>query len=120
VRVGRLWLIAVSRWRVLVRFVPDLIWVYGQRTNYRKRINNVILSSSYAVIMWDRRARKATIKLEQRVADEVMAELQAKAPWLNIGYSDTLKEAWNNDRAELIALTDNRRELYLLEGSRKL
>jgi len=31
------------------------------------------------------------------------------APWILFGYTDTLKESWNNDRQDLIAYVDQRR-----------
>jgi len=40
--------------------------------------------------------------------------LHPAAPWLYIGYSEVLKESWNNDRADLIAGVDHRHNEELL------
>jgi hypothetical protein len=45
-------------------------------------------------------------------ADRIVAELARTAPWLTIGYSELLKEMWNNDRAEMVARTDARRHAF--------
>jgi hypothetical protein len=39
--------------------------------------------------------------------------LRQIAPWIIEGYSDTLKESWNADRRDFIALVDQRRVGHL-------
>jgi hypothetical protein len=77
----------------------------------RHRIQGIIpYRTTNQLIAWDRTGRAAAIVLTKMEVESALEGLQVIAPWLLAGYSQTLKESWNNDREELIALVDQRRK----------
>ena len=93
----------------IIRPIDSLIWTYMETV--RHRIQGIIpYRTTNQLIAWDRTGRAAAIVLTKMEVESALEGLQVIAPWLLAGYSQTLKESWNNDREELIALVDQRRK----------
>jgi hypothetical protein len=93
----------------IIRPIDSLIWTCVETV--RHRIQGIIpYKTTNQLIVWDRTGRAAAIVLTKMEVQSAVASLQVIAPWLLAGYSQTLKESWNNDREELIALVDQRRK----------
>jgi hypothetical protein len=113
-RAGRLylsprWLCYVRRDVAIVRRIDSLVWAYLETV--RHKIQGIIpYRTTHQLILWDRTGRGAAIILKKRDAEPALASLQAAAPWMFFGYTEVLKESWNNDRDDLVALVDQRRK----------
>jgi hypothetical protein len=106
--LSRRWLCFVRGATVLVRRVDSLIWAYLETV--RHKIQGLIpYRTTYQLVVWDRTGRAAVVILKKNEADSTLASLRQVAPWMLFGYSEVLKESWNNDREDLIAQIDQRR-----------
>jgi len=108
VYVGGHWLCFEHKTQVTVRRIDALVWAYVERV--RHKLNGVTpMGTTNQLIVWSRDGRGAAIPLKRKAADEALKTLQAAAPWIFAGYSEALKESWNNDRDDFIALVDEAR-----------
>ena len=108
VYVGGHWLCFEHKTQVTVRRIDALVWAHVERV--RHKLNGVTpMGTTNQLIVWSRDGRGAAIPLKRKAADEALKTLQAAAPWIFAGYSEALKESWNNDRDDFIALVDEAR-----------
>ncbi len=108
VHVGRRWVCYAGRGQVTVRRLDALVWAYTVRLTHK--LNGIIpYRVSNYLMLWGRDETAAAIAGPKSSLEKSMAELQASAPWLPLGYSEVLTESWNADRREFIAEVDARR-----------
>ena len=108
--IGGNWLCYVHKNEAMIRRIDTLIWAY--RESIRHKLQGIIpMGTTYQIVAWDRTGRAAVLTLKKEEADAALEMLQAAAPWMLFGYSEMLKESWNNDRDDLIAHVDGRRRL---------
>jgi len=88
--------------------IDGIVWAYLERI--RRRLNGIIpIGTTNQMVMWSRDGRGAVLPLRtKKDVVQALETLQQAAPWTFIGYTDVLKESWNNDREDLIALFDSR------------
>jgi hypothetical protein len=108
IQVGRRWLCYAGKGQATIRKLDQLTWVYTERIRHRY---NMIpyRPASHQLLIWDRNGIGAAIPVRKRAAPSAIALVKQHAPWVFTGYSETLKESWNADRPEFIALIDARR-----------
>jgi hypothetical protein len=108
VYLSKRWLCFSRRTFLIVRPIDSLIWAYLETVQHRW--NYILkLGKTHQLVLWDRTGRGAALELKKEQVEEALVSLQRLAPWMLFGYTDTLKETWNNDRDDLIALVDQRR-----------
>jgi hypothetical protein len=107
--VGRHWLCYAWRKQVAVRRIDTLVWAYLEQV--RKRLNYIIpLGTKNQMVLWSRDGRAAVLPMRKKKAVEAaLNELRRVAPWMLVGYTDSIKESWNDDREDLIAVVDRSR-----------
>lgn len=107
--VGRRWLCYAWKTQVAVRRIDTLVWAYLERV--RRRMNYIIpLGTKNQMVAWSRDGRAAVLPLRKhKDVEAALNELHRVAPWMLVGYSDAIKESWNNDRADLVAVVDRSR-----------
>ena len=108
--VGQRWLCYVWKTQVAVRRIDSLVWAYLERV--KRRINYIIpLGTTNQMVAWSRDGRGAVLPLRtKKDVEAALNELHRVAPWMLVGYSDLIKESWNNDRPDLIAMVDQSRQ----------
>ena len=108
IQIGRRWLCYAGKGQVTIRRLDQLAWVYTERIRHRY---NMIpyRPPSYQLLAWDRGGNGAAIPLRKHAMAPVLASVKQHAPWIFTGYNENLKESWNADRREFIALLDARR-----------
>jgi hypothetical protein len=111
--VGQRWVCYVWNTQVAVRRIDTLVWVYLERV--KRRMNYIIpLGTTNQMVAWSRDGRGAVLPMRKRKdVEAALRELRRVAPWMLVGYSDSIKESWNSDREDLIALVDERRSSQL-------
>ena len=106
------WLCYVGKGLTVVRRLDRLIWAYKLRLSHR--LNGIIpYRVSYDLIVWDRDGCATAIPGSSTAIDKTLQNLHVATPWLLLGYSETLKESWNSDRADLILYIDNQRQRHI-------
>lgn len=105
--VGARWICYSRKTDIIVRRIDALIWAYIEKVKHKW--NFIPVGTTQQLILWERTGRGAALILNKKRAKEALPSLKTVAPWLLIGYTDVLKESWNNDREDLIAYVDRRR-----------
>jgi len=112
--IGERWLCYAWKTQVRVCRIDTLVWAYMERV--RHKLNYIIpIGTTNQMLAWNRDGSAAALPVRRK--KNVVLALEAlhhAAPWLYIGYSEVLKESWNNDRPELIAGVDHRHNEELL------
>jgi hypothetical protein len=103
------WACYAGKGQIVIRRLDQLVWAYDEQI--RHRINGLIpyRPSSHQLILWDRTGRGAALPLSKNKVVPALTALRSAAPWAFLGYNEALKESWNQDRREFIALVEQRR-----------
>jgi len=102
------WLSYARGKEVIVRPVETLVWAHLEKV--RTRFQGLIpIWTTHQLVVWDRAGAGAVFILGKKRSEEAIASLQTIAPWMFFGYTNALKESWNNDRDDFIAYVDQRR-----------
>jgi hypothetical protein len=64
----------------------------------------------YQLALWNRDAVATVLPVSKRFRDAALNRIRQAAPWMPVGYSISMKESWNSDHAELLALVDSHRQ----------
>lgn len=116
VQIAGPWLCYVGKGLTIVRRLDRLVWAYRLRISHR--LNGIIpYRFSHDLMLWSRDGSGTAIPGPKARLDESLQTLHAAVPWLLMGYNDVIKESWNSDRSELIALVDARRRATAGPGS---
>jgi hypothetical protein len=108
VHAGRRWICYVWKSQIIVRRTDNQIWAYLERVS--RKLNGMIpMPSTNQVIVWNRNGTAAVMVVKRSEAYDAVDMFGKAAPWMLTGYSNALKESWNNDREDLIALVDKAR-----------
>jgi hypothetical protein len=101
-KVGKRWICFVRGTDVVVERVDNLVWVYAERV-----VHNFMNAPCWAtsrIVLWRADGTAALCPLPKRHLVPSLGRLRAIADWMPIGYNTPLRETWNADRPELIAL----------------
>lgn len=92
-------------------FLPagELLWAYMQVTTHKK-YGVITTGKTYCVMLYTRegKCRQHNVRKEEQ-AKEILNRINAVLPWVILGYSDELRNAYAKNRAELIRTSDERR-----------
>lgn len=106
--LGHRWIVYL-RGELMVRRVDDLVWAYIETIQHK--INGVIpVGVTRQLNTWERSGRGAAMELSKASAEGALGALAERAPWALIGYTEAIKESWNNDREDLVAHVLRRKE----------
>jgi hypothetical protein len=109
VNLARQWLCYVRKTQVTVRWIDQLVWGYSERIRHRMNYFIPYRPASYQVILWDRSGRAGVLPVRKADAAPALEALHQAVPWMLVGYTEVLKESWNADRGEFLAVVDARR-----------
>jgi hypothetical protein len=106
--VGPHWVCYAWKTQVAIRRIDTLVWAYLERV--RRTWNLIPLPTKNEMVAWGRDGRAAVLPMRKKNdVEAALNELRRVAPWMLVGYSDSIKESWNNDRVDLIAVVDRSR-----------
>ena len=105
--VGSRFLCFAARGQAVILPLDQILWAYHEVV--RHSVNMIPTGRSHQLVLWKRNGEADVLPLALPEVDSCVKKLAAAAPWLPIGYSDVLKESWNADRPEFIAMVDARR-----------
>jgi hypothetical protein len=90
--------------------LAHLAWAYGEVYTAPPSSNalgrSVDLWPHHQIVLWNRDGVAFVLPVQTRFCQTALDVLHNAAPWLPVGYSLALKESWNTDRADLLALID--------------
>jgi hypothetical protein len=107
--VGRQWLCYAWKKELIACRIDTIVWAYREQAR-RRNSKGIPLRTSNRMVAWRRDGHGVVLPL-RKVRDVQLAleALRRAAPWVFVGYTDALKESWNNDREDLVALSDDAR-----------
>jgi hypothetical protein len=106
-QVGQRFLCFAGGGQAVIVPLDQLMWAYHEVV--RHSVNMIPTGKSHQILLWKRNGEADVLPLALRDADTCLKKIAAAAPWLPVGYNDVLKESWNADRREFIAMVDARR-----------
>jgi hypothetical protein len=113
------WVCGVYQRNALVLPLKEIVWVYSEQVGSGRWLDRPGsgLTVKYQIVFWTRQRSGFAIRVPRRDVDSALALLSAAAPWINIGYTDDLKESWDVDVNEFIYLVEQRRSLIESQAS---
>lgn len=103
-QVGKRFICFARKAQVLVLPLEQIMWAYPEVV--RHSMNMIPTGRSHQLVLWKRDGSADNLPLAKADVEPCVARLREAAPWLPVGYSEPLKESWNADRAEFIAMVD--------------
>jgi hypothetical protein len=103
------WACYAGKGLIIIRRLDQLVWAYDEQIRHRLNALIPYRPNSHQLILWDRASRGAVLPISKRDVAAALAALKAAAPWVILGYNEALKESWNQDRREFLAMVDQRR-----------
>jgi hypothetical protein len=100
--IGREHVYCTVKKGVEVHELDRLVWVYAEM--YRSKYG---FQRGHQLVMWDRDSSASVLPLKKPYIDASLDRFRKAAPWIPVGYNEAMKESWNADRADYIALVDS-------------
>ncbi len=101
------WVLIPSMFSTAVIRLSDLAWVYRKDTKHS--VNFIPTGTSYESVLWQRCGSMHSVTGSQEMVASMLEALAARAPWVVIGYSKVLENAWDKDRRGFLAAVDQGR-----------
>jgi hypothetical protein len=95
--IGKKWIYCARDKDVDVQPLDQMMWAYAEY---------FVMRYHFQLVVWNRSACANVLPLRQRYLSAALARLRTAAPWLPVGYSLAMKETWNADHHDLLALVD--------------
>jgi hypothetical protein len=99
--VSEKWIYCAREREVDVQPLEQMVWSYAEY---------FIQRFHYQLVIWNRDACANVMPIRKRYLKAALERLQHCAPWLPVGYSQTMKESWNADHREFLALVASCRQ----------
>jgi hypothetical protein len=103
--IGSRWLCYGSAKQAMVQHLDSVVWAYFEEVH----ISRSDYKEKWQLVLWMRNGVAYVLPMRKREAEEAITGLERAAPWINLGYSENLKDAWNLDRYDFIEKVDHRR-----------
>ncbi len=103
-QVGTRFACFAGKGQVMVRPLDQLAWAYHEVV--RHSVNMIPTGRTHQLVLWTRNGEADVLPVAKNQIEPCMRRLSAAAPWLPVGYTEVLKESWNADRSEFIAMVD--------------
>jgi hypothetical protein len=81
-----------------VQPLEDTIWAYVEEFRLHP--------TWHLLVIWNRKAEANVLALRKCFIAPALERLQTAAPWLPVGYSMAMKESWNADHREFLAMVE--------------
>jgi hypothetical protein len=90
----------------MLQHLDCVVWAYFEEVRVPRFDYEI---TKCQLVLWMRNGVAYVLPMRKREAEEAIARLECAVPWINLGYSDELKDAWNLDRYDFIEKIDQRR-----------
>lgn len=81
--------------------LEQLVWAYGESIRGKPW---------HQIVIWDRSANGTVLPLRKHDMAPALARIGRAAPWLPVGYNAAMKESWNADHHDFLALVEAHRK----------
>ena len=102
-------LLISNPWGAKALPLKDVVWAYKRVV--KRSVNFVPVGKTYSAVLHDRLGKRIELRRfggEQRT-DHALISLRQQAPWVLVGYSQNLANAWRSERQQMVAAVDDRR-----------
>ncbi len=100
ITVLRNWIIGRFPFTLDIINFDQLVWVYRLET--RHSINFIPTGTSVELVIMTKDKKQHKFSCNKNQANDAIAEIFERAPWIYAGYSDELKHAWNKNAQGMI------------------
>jgi hypothetical protein len=101
--IGRSQIYCAREMDIEAQAFDQLVWIYAE--SYRV----FGFFRRYQLALWNRSAVATVFPVGKFFRDAALERVRQAAPWLPVGFNAAMKESWNADHAEFIALIDSHR-----------
>lgn len=84
-----------------------ILWVYKTVTQHKT--NGIPMRKSYTVTINDASGESLQIPLSRKKAERFLEDIETLAPWVVFGYSEDLKEIWEQDKDQFMEMVEDRK-----------
>jgi hypothetical protein len=82
-----------------VQPLEDMAWAY---------IEKIVLHPTWQqLVIWNRKAQASVLPVRKHFIVRALERIENAAPWLPVGYSMALKESWNVDHRDFLAMVED-------------
>lgn len=99
--VSRKWIYCAHPKEIDIQPLDQMAWAYGE---------DFIMRPWAQLAIWNRSAAANVLPLRKSDIAPALARLRQAAPWLPVGYNAAMKESWNADHRDFLALVDLHRQ----------
>lgn len=82
-----------------VQPLEDLAWAYVEEFRLHP--------TWHQLVIWNRKAQANVLPLRKCFVAPALERLEKATPWLPVGYNNTMKESWNADHRDFLAIVDD-------------
>jgi len=88
--------------------LADVAWAFKQITQHRTY--GIPTGKTYAAVIKDRTGHQIILTGPEKDINAALENLQRRAPWIVMGYSQDLESSWNNQRDSFLAAVEQRKQ----------
>jgi hypothetical protein len=108
------WLLREEHFGLTTLALGNVIWAYIKVTSHKRY--GITVGKSWAVHLFDREGKEWSISGQEAQVEQIIQTVVQRVPWIFVGYSDELQNAWLRQRHEMIAVVDSRRQQVQAAG----
>jgi hypothetical protein len=94
----RSWLLRPTVFGMIICRPADIVWVYVS-----------VINGDHIATLWLRNGKGMGVPLKKEATERLLAEIVARAPWVERGYDAEKMRRWKRQRTEFLAAVDQRR-----------
>jgi hypothetical protein len=102
------WLLAPTFFNMHVRRLQDLLWVHGQVVKHYHGF--IPTGKTHAVMVYDRNGVAQIVVKNEKMMDEAVAAIAARAPHVAVGHSPEVQAMYEKNREEFVAAVEERKQ----------
>jgi hypothetical protein len=105
-QIAQQWMVRRRMFSTWASPIADLMWIYKKVTKHS--VNFIPTGKTYSVALVGRHRQQIEEQMKEKAANEMLADLAARVPWVLFGFTKDLEKAWQKDPAGVIAAVDVR------------
>jgi hypothetical protein len=109
-QIAQQWMVRRKLFSTWASPIADLMWIYKKVTKHS--VNFIPTGKTYSVVLLGRHRQRIEEQMKEKAANEMLADLTVRAPWVIFGFTPDLEKAWQKDPAGVIAAVDSRYQQF--------
>jgi hypothetical protein len=105
-QIAQQWMVRRRMFSTWASPIADLVWIYKKVTKHS--VNFIPTGKTYSVALVGRHRQQIQEQMKEKAANDMLADLAARVPWVLFGFTKDLEKAWQKDAAGVIAAVDVR------------